>query len=231
MPRPAVIVAYGLPVIILLLILILNLRDAFRGGWSSTEWLAFFGALVLLGGFLFVTQAMSKHSQKSDNAEVAHLQSVFGALADQIGLTLYAPPPYQHPLGHSHGIFPHAKGTYRGHVVEVDVNYSEFIFEIVLSVQPRVGDRWPKAKLVRRGDPPPWLSPAGREVVRRLLAADRRTSVIDALELSPTELRCAPRDVTGKVVRIEGMKVGVLDPLDLREILDDLILFAETLPS
>src|SRR3990172_262524 len=101
MPRPAVIVAYGLPVIILLLILILNLRDAFREGWSSIEWLAFFGALVLLGGFLFVTQAMSKHSQKSDNAEVAHLQSVFGALADQIGLTLYAPPPYQDPLGHS----------------------------------------------------------------------------------------------------------------------------------
>jgi len=231
MPRPAVIITYSVPVVTLALALILGLRKAFREEWSSTEFLAVFGVLALLVGIFFGMQAVSKNTQKSHNAEVAHLQSVFGALADQIGLTLYAPPPYQHPLGHSHGIFPHAKGTYRGHVVEVDVNYSEFIFEIVLSVQPRVGDRWPKAKLVRRGDPPPWLSPASREVVRRLLAAERRPSVIDALELSPTELRCAPRDVTGKVVRIEGMKVGVLDPLDLREILDDLILLAETLPS
>jgi hypothetical protein len=81
-------------------------------------------------------------------------------------------------------------------VVEVAVNDSESVFEVMLTVQPRVGDRSPKAKLARGGNPLPWLSSTGREVVQRLLAADRTPSRIDALNLSPTEMRWSPRNAT-----------------------------------
>jgi hypothetical protein len=232
MPKPAAILTYGAPVVTLLLVVILNLRSGLREGWSSSEFLAILGVLGLLFGIFFVVQAVSRRDQKSHNAEVVQARSAFGALAGETGLTLDAPPPYQHPLGFDHAAFPEVRGTYRGRDVRIYVEYTEFVFDVVLTVGSRAGDRWPKAELARRRGFPPWLSPAGHEVARRLLAADRRPSRIDALELSPTELRCVPRDVTDRAVRIDGMKVDLIaDPVDLRVILDDLILLADELPT
>jgi hypothetical protein len=59
---------------------------------------------------------------------------------DAIGLTLCTPHPTSTRWVFSHGVSPKAKGTYRGHVVEAYVNYTESVFEVELTVQPRVGD-------------------------------------------------------------------------------------------
>jgi hypothetical protein len=216
--------------------------------------------IVLLALALIVGIGVSAHwdvrrQMRVAAAEMAFTRTLLGKLAEPLGLTITDLPPESGIPS-----TPMLIGTYLGHEVRIKPTFTQYSGDgfsvtyrdpsVTVVVTPLCDRYWRFPVLAQH----PWhtkifsywksrylreekerlaaLLPGAASTLRRLFDPERRPLRVTEASLAARSLSIVAEYVAPPKVRFEGRSFRIrTDPVDLRHILDDILVIADALPS